>query len=140
VSLLALYRPNFCSECGSKIIRLRWYLWTSRKYCDKCVRSFRKQQWIQPIGVALIVLIAGILIGRATRKDTPPIIINRTIVTNETTAASTPLAVATSDEVYVCGARTKKGTPCSRRVHGPTRCWQHKGLPAMLPNEKLIVK
>ena len=140
MSLLSIYRPNFCSECGAKIIRLRWYLWTSRKYCDKCVRRFRKEQWIQPFGVALIVLVAGILIGRATRKDPPPIIINRTIATNETTAASAPDTAATSDEVYVCGARTKKGTPCSRRVHGPTRCWQHKGLPAMLPNEKLIVK
>jgi len=44
------------------------------------------------------------------------------------------------DVIYVCGARTKKGTPCSRRVHGPVRCWQHKGMPAMLPQEKLLVK
>ena len=42
--------------------------------------------------------------------------------------------------VYICGARTKKGAPCSRRVHGPVRCWQHKGMPAMLPQEKLLVK
>ncbi|HEY3028284.1 MAG TPA: hypothetical protein VGJ55_19205 [Pyrinomonadaceae bacterium] len=42
--------------------------------------------------------------------------------------------------IYICGARTKKGTPCSRRVHGPVRCWQHKGMPAMLPQEKLLVK
>jgi hypothetical protein len=45
-----------------------------------------------------------------------------------------------AEEVYLCGARTKKGTPCSRRVHGPVRCWQHKGSPAMLPQEKLLVK
>jgi len=44
------------------------------------------------------------------------------------------------EEIYLCGARTKKGTPCSRRVHGPVRCWQHKGMRAMLPQEKLIVK
>jgi hypothetical protein len=44
------------------------------------------------------------------------------------------------DDVYACGARTKKGTPCSRRVHGPVRCWQHKGKPAMLPAEKLKIK
>jgi hypothetical protein len=43
-------------------------------------------------------------------------------------------------DVYICGARTKKGMPCSRRVHGPVRCWQHKGMPAMLPQEKLLVK
>jgi hypothetical protein len=47
---------------------------------------------------------------------------------------------SSEEVVYVCGARTKKGTPCSRRVHGPVRCWQHKGMPAMLPAEKLLVK
>jgi hypothetical protein len=59
---------------------------------------------------------------------------------------STPGTPATSAsntveaDVYICGARTKKGTPCSRRVHGPVRCWQHKGMPAMLPQEKLLIK
>jgi hypothetical protein len=33
----------------------------------------------------------------------------------------------TTEDVYICGRETKKGTPCSRRVHGPVRCWQHKG-------------
>jgi hypothetical protein len=44
-----------------------------------------------------------------------------------------------SEVVYICGARTKKGTPCQRRVRGPFRCWQHRGMPAMLPPSKLIV-
>lgn len=40
-----------------------------------------------------------------------------------------------------CGARTKKGTPCQRRVRGVgRRCFQHTGKPAMLPPEKLIVQ
>jgi hypothetical protein len=42
--------------------------------------------------------------------------------------------------VSLCGARTKKGTMCTRRVHGAVRCWQHLGKPAMLPPEKLLVK
>ena len=33
--------------------------------------------------------------------------------------------------VHYCGAETKKGTPCARRVKGPTRCYQHVGMPAM---------
>ena len=41
--------------------------------------------------------------------------------------------------VYICGARTKKGTPCQRRVRGPGRCWQHRGMPAILPPSKLVV-
>jgi hypothetical protein len=42
--------------------------------------------------------------------------------------------------VSICGARTQKGTPCKRRVRGTGRCWQHKGMPAMLPPSKLIVQ
>lgn len=41
--------------------------------------------------------------------------------------------------VYFCGAQTKKGTPCSRRVKGGGRCWQHFGQAAMLPPEKLVI-
>lgn len=43
------------------------------------------------------------------------------------------------ETVYYCGAQTKRGTPCSRRVKGGGRCWQHIGQPAMLPQAKLIV-
>lgn len=42
------------------------------------------------------------------------------------------------ESTYFCGAGTKKGTPCSRRVKGGGRCWQHAGQPAILPPEKLI--
>ncbi len=43
-----------------------------------------------------------------------------------------------AEAVYFCGAETKKGTPCSRKVKGGGRCWQHENQKAMLPNEKLI--
>jgi hypothetical protein len=39
--------------------------------------------------------------------------------------------------VYYCGAETKKGTPCSRRMKGGGRCWQHQGKKAMLPESQL---
>ncbi len=50
---------------------------------------------------------------------------------------SSPLTLSTKqndspERVYICGARTKKGTACSRRVKkAGTRCWQHQGMPAM---------
>ena len=43
------------------------------------------------------------------------------------------------EPVYFCGAETKKGTPCSRRVKGGGRCWQHEGKTAMLPENQLSV-
>jgi hypothetical protein len=45
---------------------------------------------------------------------------------------------AVQETMYFCGAETKKGMPCSRRMKGNIRCWQHEGKPAMLPMEKLV--
>lgn len=47
---------------------------------------------------------------------------------------------AADEPVYLCGAETKKGTPCSRRIRGGGRCWQHTGRNAMLSDEKLLVR
>jgi hypothetical protein len=42
-------------------------------------------------------------------------------------------AAQESAAVFTCGARTQKGTPCSRRVKAfGVRCWQHTGKPSML--------
>jgi len=51
-----------------------------------------------------------------------------------------PEIVDASERLYYCGARTKKGTPCSRKVKGNVRCFQHTGMPAMLSAEELKVK
>jgi hypothetical protein len=66
--------------------------------------------------------------------------LQKSTTTTASTTTSAPQPSPPAEDVYICGARTKKGTPCSRRVHGPVRCWQHKGARAMLPPEKLLVK
>jgi hypothetical protein len=50
-----------------------------------------------------------------------------------------PDITETTETAYFCGARTQKGAPCSRRVRGGGRCWQHVGKPPMLPAEKLKI-
>ena len=154
-----MYKPNFCAECGSKLLRLRWHLWTSRKFCERCARRLRKARLTQALLVSLALVSAGYVAGRARRPALPPLIIERrsdsplndqgeppalspaTIQSGLKPTEAQRSSTATPEElVYLCGARTKKGTPCSRRVHGPVRCWQHKGMPAMLPQEKLIIK
>lgn len=147
MSVLATYRPNFCAECGTKIVRLRWFPWTSRRFCDSCVPKFRREHMLQILIQCIVLLCFGALIGRALKPESKPLIIQRPAVTTSPVdgvkkasgleAAATPST--TDEQVYSCGARTKKGTPCSRRVHGPVRCWQHKGMPAMLPQDKLRI-
>jgi hypothetical protein len=88
---------------------------------------------------AIVLLVAGVFIGRAARQKLSPLVIERLVNTPAAQNSSSAAATVTTEDVYICGARTKKGTPCSRRVHGPVRCWQHKGLPAMLPVDKLRV-
>ena len=139
LSFLTNYRPNFCSECGERIVRLRWRAWTSRRFCNKCSPGFRKTFLLQRVTVATGVLLLGILIGHGWRSERPPLVIQRAANIPSPGEALVQPSIAV-EQTYQCGARTKKGTPCSRRVHGPVRCWQHKGAKAMLPLEKLLIK
>ena len=136
--LLTSYRPNFCCECGEKIVRLRWRLWTSRRFCSQCTRASWKDYWLQRVVIVAGLVFVGLLFGRGCRHERPPLVIERPLQPASQTTAPTQL-VAT-EQSSICGARTKKGKPCSRRVQGPVRCWQHKGLPPMLPADKLTIK
>ncbi len=156
-----MYKPNFCAECGTKVLRLRWHVWTSRKFCNDCARRFRKARVTGPLLMGLALIISGYVAGRSRRPAPPPLTIERRADSplsdlGDPRKSSPPagtvqsgpgftdnknsLSPTAEEDVYLCGARTKKGTPCSRRVHAPVRCWQHKGAPAMLPQEKLLVK
>jgi hypothetical protein len=175
-----MYKPNFCAECGAQVLRTKWRIWTSRRFCEMCARRFRKARFMSPLIIGAIVFFTGLAAGRfalhSSNSAPPPLIIERTsraqkdaphAVGNSNEAATSsaldsqtnPSAAtkangasygkdATSSErltdpdeiVSICGARTQKGTPCQRRVRGTGRCWQHKGLPAMLPASKLIVQ
>lgn len=175
-----MYRPNFCCECGERIARARWRVWTTRRFCPSCEPRFRRGRFLKPLALAVALTVAGFLLGRSARPPQPPLTFERGTLnlapppagdvrqhaderraderrtnTDEGTrnegGASKPEPAygpdGTASErptdpqevVYICGARTKKGTPCQRRVRGPFRCWQHRGLPAMLPPSKLIV-
>ena len=155
-----MYKPNFCAECGTKVLHLRWHVWTSRRFCKGCARRFLKARVTRPMLIGLALIISGYVAGRSRRPAPPPLTIERRAdstlgaagdprqSTLSRAAQSVPgstenknsLSPSAEEDVYLCGARTRKGTPCSRRVHAPVRCWQHKGMPAMLPQEKLLVK
>lgn len=158
----AMYRPKFCAECGVKVIRLRWRPWTNRRFCDHCAPRYFKQQITHLLSWSLVLFLLGAAIGHAARPAAPPLLIERrweapaalsdgprpadaTGASSDKTNGNTQTmpgsaAPMIEEAIYTCGARTKRGTPCTRRVHGPVRCWQHKGLPAMLPQEKLLIK
>jgi hypothetical protein len=170
MEILTMYKPNFCSECGSRIERSRWRVWTSRQFCDECAPRFRKTQFLLPVVAGATLFCIGLVAGRAARPAPPPLIVERGQLTaltarelkgeergtgaeTETNGTAAPKTETNygpdgtvnerpTDPVEVvslCGARTQKGTPCQRRVRGTGRCWQHRGMPAIIPAEKLIV-
>lgn len=166
-----MYRPNFCCECGVRVERARWRVWTSGRFCDACGRRFRRRRFGVPLLLSASLACAFFLLGRAARPAPSAPVFERNALdltrlpapdsarTREArrdAAAANPAPTKTepaygpdgsanerptdpAEVVYVCGARTKKGTPCSRRVRGPGRCWQHRGKPAILPPSKLVV-
>lgn len=171
-----MYRPNFCLECGERIARTRWRIWTSRRFCPVCEGRFLRARILLPLLAAAALFSIGLAAGRATRTQAPPLTVERgelpkapTVIaqagSNTSDAASEAGAASSSsssapkaepkygpdgtaterptdpaETVSICGARTQKGTPCQRRVRGTGRCWQHRGLPAILPPGKLIIQ
>ena len=154
-----MQRPNFCVECGERLARKGWGARLRRHYCDPCTRRLGTIVGFRPIIVIGLIAIAAFAFGRYLRPAPPPLIIQRAAnsplsdspvelgraprgnsagdnKTNQTSPAS-----VTNEAGYICGARTRKGTPCRRRVHAPgERCFQHQGLAAMVPLEKLVIK
>jgi hypothetical protein len=162
-----MYKPNFCTECGERIARSRWHLWTSRRFCSACAPRFRTARIVLPLVAGTSFFTLGLGAGHAVRPATPPLILERrepTVAATQTAPPTTPARTkmenvpvqqssrepdggvtqerppASSEIVSICGALTKKGTPCQRRVRGTDRCWQHKGQPAMIPLEERMVK
>lgn len=167
-----MYKPNFCAECGVRVERARWRVWTSRRFCKQCARRFHRSQIFLALIAGAMLFGFGLIAGRFQRQSPPPLIVERVelpaapmppvskdAANSSDSQTATDSATPTKPEpvygpdgtaaerptdpnetVSICGARTQKGTPCRRRVRGTGRCWQHKGMPAMLPADKLIVK
>lgn len=151
-----MYKPNFCCECGEPLSRTRVRLWTSRRFCRACAPRFRRSGLKRALLLASLLFLPGLLLGRLLTPKPPPLLLERGAQPVSTPMPAPAQASAqpaygpdgTAGErptepeevVYICGARTKKGTPCQRRVRGPGRCWQHRGKPAMLPPSKLVVQ
>lgn len=145
------YKPKFCCECGEKVERAEWTFAHSRRFCDVCQTDFLLVDWL-PRAVGAVVTIVGlfgigVFIGAPVQKPSAlitsrpsPAPSNRNTRSDATLLPpaksgdsnrlpeKTP--VSSGETIEICGAITKKGTPCTRRVKGGGRCWQHRGEPA----------
>lgn len=161
--MVMLFRPKFCANCGEKIERTEWGVWTSGRFCETCAIEFKGQELIPRVaaGAALLIGVLGVgsylksgetvvtrepqkLVEKAptTTNETaqpvqaplePVVKADPTIAKPANTAPPPRVTKPTvaAEAVYYCGAPTKKGTPCSRRVKGNVRCFQHAGMPVV---------
>lgn len=153
-----IYKPKFCCECGEKIERADWTFAHSRRFCDVCQTEFLLQDWMPSvIGVLLTIaglFAVGVFIGAPGQKPSAlittrpsPVQTNRNArpedvsspnpaaKSGDSTRQAEKTPVSGDETIEICGAMTKKGTPCTRRVKGGGRCWQHRGEPAAGPNK-----
>ena len=152
-----LYRPNFCCHCGEKVTRAKWTPLTSRRFCDFCAVE-QKQHDLLPRAAMIMMMIlaaAGItsyLGGGKSASQSSPSTVQKKVMTPaspspqiRTTAAPVvpgldnaqpntkqlaPKTNSSTEPVHYCGALTKKGTACTRRVKSRGRCWQHLDQPS----------
>jgi hypothetical protein len=149
---------NFCINCGARLTRKGWRVWLRGPVCDDCALRSGQAVRRKPVIAIAMIAIGAFSIGRYLRPAPPPLIIQRAANSplsdlpinldelakrGDTNSNRKPAGAGSpvDETVYLCGARTQKGTPCRRRVHVlGQRCYQHKDRPAMVSLEKLTIK
>ena len=154
----AMHAANFCVECGERLARKGWRARLRGKLCDHCAQRLGALVSAQSLVVIVLISACAFAVGRYLRPSPPPLIIQRAAnsplsdapvspndnprpVKQQIGSSSNANGATSDDAVYICGARTQKGTPCRRRVHvAGERCFQHKGMPSLVPLSKLVIR
>lgn len=134
---------RFCSECGARLKVRRTSLTRFFSFCPRCLPRFAP---IRLVLIATPVLFAaiGFAIGHYTSAREPfyfigtPVGLSTNSVSRSADANnhhSSPgsetltqpqLVISPRKADAICGARTKSGQPCKRKVKGGGYCWQHR--------------
>ncbi len=138
---------NFCSNCGEQLKANRASVLSARSYCSRCAPRFRLSRLVMIVSFAGCLII-GYAFGRYNTPRQPFYLLGTPIdpITNSNQRSETnaqananktnanksatpnsPLSESSTDEVVkLCGAPTKSGRPCRRKVVGGGYCWQHR--------------
>jgi hypothetical protein len=135
---------RFCSECGERLRVKRPGILPFRSLCPRCSPRFRRIR-LMLIAVPFLCAAIGFAIGHYTSAREPfyfigtPVDLRANRVArsadannhlsspgNETLTHPEQLVISASAAEAICGARTKSGKPCRRKVKGGGYCWQHR--------------
>ena len=140
-------RTRFCSVCGEPMKSKSVSLLVLGSLCARCSPRFRRERTLVVVAFLLCLLVV-FAIARLTAPRTPfyfigtPVELNGDSLASSNKRANSPTG-ATSDAASgagqaalstdaphsspsVCGAPTKSGRPCQRRVKDEGYCWQHR--------------
>lgn len=129
---------RFCSECGERLEVKRRAVLPLRAFCARCSPRFRT---VRLISAAILVLATiAFAVSRLSPEREPFYLIGAPLQssTNGGTTASpdsieptrsSAEPVAVDSVIGLCGAPTRSGKPCQRKVKGGGYCWQHRDKP-----------
>lgn len=129
--------PRFCSECGEKLLARPNRALRARAFCKECAPPVWRSRFVSAAALLLLIVIS-FAAGRYTGSREPFYFIGTPV---ELAPASDRLAENNSlrpvgepaeATTALCGAPTKSGAPCRRRVRGGGYCFQHRDKPARI--------
>lgn len=135
---------RFCSQCGQRIKLKRVSPLPFDSFCARCAPRFERARLLL-LAAPLLCAAIGYAAGHYTSAREPFHFIGTPLALSATPAefssrddvrsSTEGRAAARPDQVLdvpkaadgICGARTRSGKPCQRKVKGGGYCWQHRG-------------
>lgn len=132
---------RFCSECGDRL-KVRASSLPFRSFCARCSPRLKQARLMLTAGAALCAAI-GFAAGHFTAEREPFYYIGTPVELSANNTAPSLNHAHSSQQIEpslqpeqpvigpaaaegICGARTKSGKPCHRKVKGGGYCWQHR--------------
>src|SRR5262249_31968953 len=132
---IIFYQANFCAECGNAL-KPRFSL-GPRYFCAECEAHMGRRVYFKPLAGLLLCGTLAVFALNRTLTPGPNAQPNAgastpAVSARDTVTARNPEPKPETVERVMCGARTKKGTPCRRLVPPGQRCAQHRGMASLL--------
>jgi hypothetical protein len=134
-----MFPTKFCPQCGEKIKQPRLSSFAFTVFCSGCKKQARFTRFV-PVAMVISLTIGSFLIGRLTTprqqfqfigvpidlQNVPGPTAGDPAQASANTAGASAMEQTTSSSAEArCGAPTKAGRPCRRKVRGGGACYQH---------------
>ena len=141
---IIFYQANFCAECGNAM-KPRFSL-GPRYFCDECEAHMGRRNYFKSVaGLLLCADPGGLRVEQNVHVQSERAGAERATERRRFDSGgvgarycdgANPEPKPEAVERVICGARTKKGTPCRHLVLPGQRCAQHRGMASLLETKK----